>query len=380
MALKVCVVTGGRADYGLVEMPMRAIRASKHLVLQLIVTGQHLNAGGLRVIERGGFVPDAVIDMQLGHDDPQALTHAAGRELGGLADAFARLTPDIVLLLGDRYEILAAAYAALVANIPIAHLCGGDVTEGAFDDAIRHAITKLAHLHFVTNAQAQQRVRQMGEQSSRIHLVGSPGIDAILNTPTLTRADLLQDLKLPDRERTFLITFHPATLSASPVADCREMLAALDTFADTNFIFTGVNADPGASSIAGEIQAFCDAHPDSARYRNSLGAQRYYSALAHSDVVVGNSSSGLYEAPSFGIPTVNIGERQTGRIKATSVFDCPAERSAIEVAIVQALRFDATGVENPYGDGHTSSRIVSVLEDIKDPKILLRKRFQELAA
>jgi UDP-hydrolysing UDP-N-acetyl-D-glucosamine 2-epimerase len=382
MPLKICVVTGGRADFGLLSMPMKAIRASSDLELQLVVTGQHLShdGHGLKAIENGGFHIDAVVDMALMTDDAKSLTEAAGRELIGIAAAFNRLRPDIVMILGDRYEILAAAYAALLASIPIAHLCGGDITEGAFDDAIRHALTKLSHIHFVTNEDAARRVRQMGEEPSRVLTVGSPGIDAILAIAPLSRDRFFAEVGLADRRPTFLVTLHPSTLADAPLAECREMLAALEAHEHANFVFTGVNADPGASAIADAIQAFCRTHPQRARQHTSLGSALYFTALTHCDAVIGNSSSGLYEAPSFDVPTVNIGERQTGRLKASSVFDCVADRGAIETAIAKALAFRGMDVVNPYGDGLASKRIVDTLRRIEDPKALLRKRFDERTA
>lgn len=378
MPLKVCAVTGSRADYGLLAGPMRLLREDPFFALQIVATGQHLtpsSGNSLKEVERDGFVVDARVDMLLAADTPAAVTKSMGVALMGFAEVFERSAPDLLLLLGDRYEILVAAQAALLARIPIAHLCGGDVTEGAIDDAIRHALTKMSHLHFVTTTEAARRVRQMGEDPGRVHVVGSSGVDMIQRTQTMTREQLFADLGMSVERRSLLVTFHPATLGEDSEQHCAELLAALHTLCpEMNLIFTGVNADPGGRSLQAMISGFCAEHPN-ARSFDSLGARRYYSALAHVDVVVGNSSSGLCEAPSFHVPTVNIGDRQKGRLKAASVLDCPPERTAIGKAIAAALAMDCSDMVNPYGDGRASERIVQILKEIADPKALLRKTF-----
>jgi len=268
--------------------------------------------------------------------------------------------------------------AALIARVPVAHIAGGDITEGAFDDAIRHAISKMAHLHFATHAEAARRLRQMGE--ANVHISGSPGIDQILATPRLSREALAQSLGFPLRPRNLAITFHPATLDdAEPLDQLDTLLAALDRLGpDTGLIFTGANCDTGGDTLNARIEAFTGAR-DNACLHPSLGQQRYYSLVALADAVVGNSSSGLYEAPSLGTPTVNIGSRQDGRPRAASVIDCPAETDAIVTAIHAAYRLDMAGVENPYGDGHASERILSVLRGPWSRQALVRKRFIEQA-
>jgi UDP-N-acetylglucosamine 2-epimerase (non-hydrolysing)/GDP/UDP-N,N'-diacetylbacillosamine 2-epimerase (hydrolysing) len=354
------------------------LRADPAFALDLIVTGQHLvpaDDNTAEAIKAEGFAPSATIDMLLASDAPVAVAKSMGLATAGFADAFARLAPDLVLVLGDRYEILAAVQAAVVARLPVAHLCGGDITEGAMDDAIRHAVTKLSHLHFVTNEAAARRVWQLGEDPARVHCVGSPGLDRIRQTKLLDRAAFFRRVGFEPRASNLLVTFHPETLHADPLGQCRELLAALHELGpEFGFIFTGSNADPGGRGVDRLVGEFVAAH-DNACAHASLGAALYFSALSHASAVVGNSSSGLYEAPTFKVPTVNIGDRQRGRLRAASVIDCAAERRAIGAAIRKALTLDCAGVINPYGDGHASERIVAVLRGLGDPRQLVHKRF-----
>jgi UDP-hydrolysing UDP-N-acetyl-D-glucosamine 2-epimerase len=379
--LVVCAISGGRADYGLLASPLRSINADPAFVLKVVLTGQHLDraAGETGACVRAdGLDVFAEVDMGLGGDDAATVTKAAARALDGMADVLLRLSPDIVLLAGDRYEILCCAIAAAIARVPIAHIAGGDVTEGAFDDAFRHAITKLAHLHFVTSEPAARRVRQLGEQADRIYVVGSPGIDLIRTTPVPSRDAFFGALGLEPKRLNLIVTFHPVTLADDSVAQLDEMLEALATFDDAAILFTGSNADPEGRKIEQRIRQFVQSRRN-ARYVPSLGAERYFGALVHMDAMVGNSSSGLYEAPSFGIPTVNIGYRQKGRLRAESVFDssphCHAIRSAIDAALARGRRPTA----NPYGDGHASEGIVAALRALDDPRCLLVKSFVDIA-
>ena len=374
---RICAVTGSRADWGLLRPVLDGIRDSETLALQLAVTGSHLSpAHGHTVdtIESQGFVVDARINLAQRGDDARAVTHALGRGVAAFADVLQDLAPDLLLVLGDRFEILAAVQAALIARVPVAHIAGGDITEGAFDDAIRHAISKMSHLHFATHSEAARRLRQMGEAD--VHLCGSPGIDQILATPRLSRDALSQSLGFPLRPRNLAITFHPATLDdADPLDQLDTQLTALDRLGpDTGLIFTGANSDTGGDTLNARIKEFADAH-DNACLHPSLGQQRYYSLVALADAVVGNSSSGLYEAPSLGTPTVNIGSRQDGRPRAASVINCPAETDAIVEAIHAAYRLDMAEVENPYGDGHASERILAVLRGPWSRQALIHKRF-----
>ena len=377
--LRICAVSGSRADYGLLVVPLRAMRADPAFDLRLVLTGQHLvkSAGDTAAqVRRDGFTITAEVDMKPDSDSAAAVTAASGRLLGAMGEVLAGLTPDLVLLLGDRYEIACCAIAATIARVPIAHIVGGDVTEGAFDDAFRHAITKMAHLHFVTNEASARRVRQLGETNDRIHVVGSPGLDLIRTTTVPSRDAFFASVDLAPGTPNILATFHPVTLAGDSMRQLDEMLAALAARDAATILFTGANADPEGRQIEERIGAFA-AHRATARLVPSLGSVNYFAALTYMDVVVGNSSSGLYEAPSFGIPTVNIGDRQAGRLRAESVFDCPPQRDAIGAAITRALGRGRKPTANPYGDGHAAERIVAVLKALEDPRALLNKRFAE---
>lgn len=382
---KVCVVTGSRAEYGLLYWLLRGIQAEPGLQLQLVVTGMHLAPQfGMTVkqIEADGFIADAKVDMQLTGDTPKALTRSMGVGLIGFADVFESLQPDIVVVLGDRYEIFAAAQAAMVARIPIAHIHGGELTEGLIDEAIRHAITKMAHLHFVSAEAYRQRVIQLGEAADRVWNVGAPGLDAIRKLKLLDRAELSRHLEFDLTKPFFLVTYHPVTLAEDAEDEGAEaLLGALETFADHQVLITGVNADTGHEGIRKRIAAFAAARPGRVLVRTSLGQLRYLSAMAHADAVIGNSSSGLIEAPALKVPTVNIGERQRGRLRSPSVIDVDAERDAIVGAIRQALgpefRAKANAAASIFGDGSASENMVRILRDHPLQGILM-KRFQDL--
>lgn len=380
---KICVVSGSRADYGLLYWPMKEIQADPDLQLQLIVTGMHLAPEfGLtfQVIEADGFVIDAKVDIQLSSDTPVGVAKSIGLGVIGLAEALDRMQPDLLLLLGDRYEILAAAQAALVARIPIAHIAGGDTTEGAFDEAIRHSITKMSHLHFVTNEIAARRVRQLGENPAHIFNVGSPGLDFIKRMSLLDRTELEGALDFQFKEKNLLVTFHPATLETQSAAlQFQELLSALDQCGPgMGLIFTKPNADTDGRAIIHLIDRYVADRPNARAY-DSLGQVRYLSVMSQIDAVVGNSSSGLYEAPSFRKPTINIGDRQKGRLQATSVINCAPETAAITAAISQALTANCDDAVNPYGDGNSSARIREHLKQLADPAALLKKHFFDLA-
>jgi UDP-N-acetylglucosamine 2-epimerase (non-hydrolysing)/GDP/UDP-N,N'-diacetylbacillosamine 2-epimerase (hydrolysing) len=377
----ICAVTGSRADYGLLYWVMKEIAAHPQLELQVAATGMHFSprhGETWRVIEQDGFRLDARVETAPQDDSPLAMTRAVAAGVGGFADAFARLAPDVVLVLGDRFEILAAAQAAFLGNYPLAHIAGGDVTEGAIDDAMRHAISKMAHLHFPTNAVAAARLRRMGEEPARIFDVGSPGLDTIRKTKLMSRAELEAALGMRLGKRLFLVTFHPATLEAEPPArQFGELLAALERFSgdgESSIVFTLPNADPGNAAIAALIRNYVAAAPN-ARAFDSLGQLKYLSAMAQAAAVVGNSSSGLYEAPTLKRPSVNIGERQKGRLMADSVVSCAPRADAIAAAIERALALDCSRTVNPYGDGNSAARIVARLAAIERPRELLRKRF-----
>tara|TARA_R110001599_G_scaffold135013_1_gene313260 strand:- start:1146 stop:2288 length:1143 start_codon:yes stop_codon:yes gene_type:complete len=380
--MKLLAVTGSRADWGLLLPVFRRLCDDPRFDAILTITGQHLEPGpqaSLAAIVRAGFDTSHSVDIGLGSDDGAvALSAAMGRATAGVGALIGQTAPDMILVLGDRYEILGAVNAALICNVPVAHLCGGDVTEGAMDDAIRHAITKLSALHFVTTDVAAARVAQMGENPDHIYTVGSTGLDHIREVAPMTPADLWADLGLAPADQSFLVTFHPPTLSQDVPEQCDALIAALRAFPQAALIVTGSNADPGARTIDEKMQEFVASRPN-AVFRTSLGSQRYFAALGAVDVVIGNSSSGLYEAPSFDVPTVNIGDRQARRVRATSVLDCGSDTGSIIAAMTQALAGDYSGTVNPYGDGHAAARIIDVLAAVKDPRALIRKSFVDIA-
>ncbi len=384
MSRKICVVTGARADYGLLRWVMEGIRKSPELELQVIATGMHLSPEfGLtyREIEKDGFHIDRKVEMLLSSDTPTGVTKSMGLGLIGFGDALQQLKPDLMLVLGDRFEIFSAVVAAMVACIPVAHLHGGESTEGAFDESIRHSITKMSHLHFVAAEEYRKRVIQLGEQPERVFLVGGLGIDTLKNLKLLHRAELEESLGIKLRKKNLLITFHPATLeNASSAQQMTELLAALDLLEDTLLIFTLPNADTDGRVLIEMVKQFVADHTNANAY-TSMGQLLYLSCIEHVDGVVGNSSSGLTEAPSFIKGTINIGDRQRGRLKAASVIDCTPDRQAIESALqrLYSPEFQAIlkTVHNPYGEGGASEKIVQILQDYPLESIL-KKSFNDL--
>ncbi|MGO4551575.1 UDP-N-acetylglucosamine 2-epimerase [Lysobacter sp. 2RAF19] len=384
MSRRICIVTGTRADFGLLLGVIQGVARHPSLTLQLLATGAHLSDAHGRTVREiidAGYTPDALVDLALGEDTPVDIAHAMARATAGMAEAFARLSPDMIVLLGDRYEILAAASAALVACIPVMHLHGGELTEGAVDDAIRHAVTKLSHLHCVATQDAYARVLQLGEAPDRVFLVGGLGADAVMRLPLLSRADLEASLGFPLLDRNLLVTFHPVTLEAeASLAQLDALLDALAPLQDTRLIFTLPNADAGNRAIAQRVAAFVAAHPN-ARGVASLGQLRYLSCVRLVDAVVGNSSSGIAEVPSLGVATIDIGDRQAGRPRASSVLHCEPTREAIDGALRTvydpAFRAGLPGTRNPYGDGGAAERIVRVLAT-HSLEGLARKRFRDL--
>lgn len=384
MRRKVCIVTGTRAEYGLLRWVMESVRGNPALELQLIVTGMHLSPEfGLtyREIETDGFHIDRKIEMLMSSDTPVGVSKSIGLGLMGFADCYAELSPDLVLLLGDRFEIFAAAAAAMVARIPIAHLHGGELTEGAIDEAIRHSITKMAHLHFVAAEEYRHRVVQLGEDPSRVHLVGALGIESISRLKLMTRDELEASLDFSFRSKNLLVTFHPVTLEVNAAArQMAELLDVLDELEDTGIIFTLPNADSDGRIIISMIDDFVAQHPNAKSF-TSLGHQRYLSCVAQVDGVVGNSSSGLIEAPSLRKGTINIGARQDGRLKARSVIDCAPMRDDIRGALgrLYSVEFQAAlkRVQNPYGELGASQKIVDIISSVKLEGIL-KKRFYDI--
>lgn len=379
---KICIVTGTRADYGLLYWLMREIDDDPDLELQIIATGMHLSPEfGLtyQVIEDDGFFINHRVEMLLSSDTPVGITKSIGLGVIGFADVLDKLKPDILVVLGDRYEILSAVQAALVARIPVAHIAGGDTTEGAFDEAIRHSITKMAHLHFVTNEIAKRRVCQLGENPQYVFNVGSPGLDNVRRLQLLDKAELANQLNFSFCSKNILVTFHPVTLSEqSSAKQFQELLQALTALGkDVGIIFTRPNSDTDGRILIQMIDDYVAQHRNAKAFV-SLGQLRYLSVIKHVDVVVGNSSSGLYEVPSFYKPTVNIGKRQQGRLKASSVIDCRTQMNSILQAITTAFELDCSSVTNPYGDGRSSEKIVKLLKGIPDYKKLLLKHFFEM--
>ena len=337
MTRKICVITGTRADYGLLRWVMQGVKDEPELTLQIIATGMHLAPEfGLtyREIEKDGFQIDRKVDMLTSSDTPVGIAKSMGLGLIGFADALSELQPDLIVVLGDRFEIFAAVAAALVARIPVAHLHGGEKTEGAFDEALRHSITKMSQLHFVAAEEYRQRVIQLGEQPERVFLVGGLGIDNIKRLKLLDRAELEASLDFKFGQKSLLITFHPVTLEASTAAEqMKELLATFSSLNDTQLVFTLPNADTDSRALIKMVEQFVATHLNARAY-TSLGQLRYLSCISQVDGVVGNSSSGLTEVPSFKKGTVNIGDRQRGRLQAASVINCEPTRPGIESALI----------------------------------------------
>jgi UDP-N-acetylglucosamine 2-epimerase (non-hydrolysing)/GDP/UDP-N,N'-diacetylbacillosamine 2-epimerase (hydrolysing) len=379
---RVCVVTGSRAEYGLLQPLLCALKADPAFDLQIVATGMHLAPEfGLtyRVIENDGFKIDAKVEMLLSSDTPVGTIKSLGLAVIGMADALEGLAPALVIVLGDRFEIFAASQAALIMRIPLAHIAGGDTTEGAIDEAMRHSITKMAQLHFATNRDAEKRVVQMGEDPARVFNVGSLGLDAIRLTSLLDRDALQAKLGFDFRSRNLLVTFHPVTLASDfGLSQFDELTTALDRMGDqTGVIFTRPNADPAGRRLIERLDEYAASRSNMQVY-TSLGQQLYFSIMAQVDAVVGNSSSGLYEAPSFCRPTVDIGERQRGRLASDSVIHCEPHASAIEEAIRHALTMDCSKTINPYGNGNAADRIMEVLKRELAGEFTLIKKFHSV--
>ncbi|MBM3546549.1 MAG: UDP-N-acetylglucosamine 2-epimerase (hydrolyzing) [Alphaproteobacteria bacterium] len=378
---KICVVTGNRAEYGLLRWTMQEIRDDPALDLYLIVTGQHLEprfGATARLIEDDGFAIDARVPIDLGVG---SVAQSTAKALSGIAEALERLKPDIVLLLGDRFEVHAAATAAMIARVPIAHAHGGEATEGAIDEAIRHAVTKMAHLHFVSAEPYRRRVIQLGEAPERVFLVGAAGLDNIERLRFLDAATLEKEVGAA-LGCFLLVTYHPTTLMpAESVRGATALLAALDRFPGHRVLVTGTNADSGGAEIRALVEDYAKMHPARVVLRESLGQLLYLSALKAAAAVIGNSSSGILEAPYLGVPTVNLGDRQRGRLRAASVIDCVETEEAIAAAIARALdpayRATLDPSATPYGRPGAARRIRDVLKTYPLDRILM-KSFYDL--
>jgi len=382
---RICVVTGSRADYGLLHWVMEGIRDSQHLELQVVATGMHLSPEfGLtyREIEKDGFQINRKLEMLLSSDTRAGITKSIGLGMIGFADVLTELKPDILLVLGDRYETLVAATAAMVALIPIAHISGGESTEGAFDEAIRHSITKMAWWHFVASEAYAKRVIQLGENSKHIFNVGGLGVDNIKKTKLLTKIELIGESGINFGKNNLIITFHPVTLEKeTSQKQFQILLNVLDKFKEIYLIFTMPNADSDAIIIKKMIAVFLARNKERSIAFTSMGYKKYLSTLQFVDGVVGNSSSGLGEAPTFKIGTINIGDRQKGRIKANSVIDCNPTEESISMAIKKLYSEDFQAglkiVTNPLGEGGASRKIIEVLRDTIIPEDT-KKTFYDL--
>ncbi len=381
----ICVITGSRAEYGLLYWLMKGIQETKDLELQIIATGAHLSPEfGLtyKEIEKSGFKINKKVEMLLSADTSTAIVKSTGVGLIAFADVFSDLAPDIAVILGDRFEMFAAAFAAMVEQIPIAHIGGGETTEGAFDEAIRHSITKMSFLHFPATEEYRNRIIQLGEDPARIFNVGGTGVDAIRKSDLLKKEELEQKLGLKFSSKNLLVTFHPVTIEKDTAeSQIDQLLAALETLEDTYTIFTAPNADTGGRIILKMLNKFVSTFPQRSITFTSMGQLNYLSALQYVDAVIGNSSSGLSEAPSFRIGTINIGDRQKGRIKANSVIECEPKKESILEAIQQVYSQEFQKIlnrtKNPFGDGYASEKILNILRTIDIPGEL-KKSFHNL--
>jgi GDP/UDP-N,N'-diacetylbacillosamine 2-epimerase (hydrolysing) len=381
---KICVVTGTRAEYGLLYWLMKEIDADPELGLQIIATGMHLSSefgNTYQQIESDGFVIDKKIDIELSSDSELGISKSMGLGMIGFANAFNDLKPDLCIVLGDRFEIFSAVSAAMIAKIPIAHLHGGESTEGAFDESIRHSITKMSHLHFTATEEYKNRVIQLGEQPNKVFNVGGLGIDNINKLKLLSKADFENAIDFTFGKKNILVTFHPVTLeNFTAKVQFQELLNSINKLENTKIIFTKANSDTNGRIINSMIDDYVAINDNSIAF-TSMGALNYLSALQFVDVVVGNSSSGLLEAPSFNIATIDIGDRQKGRIKADSVISCSPTQESIRSAFDKSYSEDFQNIvdntKNPYGNGGASKIVVDIIKDF-DLNGILKKIFYDL--
>jgi UDP-N-acetyl-D-glucosamine 2-epimerase, UDP-hydrolysing len=383
----ICVVTGTRAEYHLLFQLLKRLKNDPELKLILAVTGSHLNAAygnTYRDIENDGFIIDKKIDILQKEDKTHDINTAMCKAIEGFDIFFSEQKPDIIILLGDRYELLSVAIVAMNYQIPIAHIHGGETTEGAIDECIRHSITKMSYLHFTSCEEYRNRVIQLGENPDRVFNVGGLGVENIKNVKLMTLAELEESLDFPLKERFAVVTFHPVTLEADTAeADFLKVLQALEQIDHLKVIFTKANADAGGLRINSLIDAYVKERPEQCIAVYSLGLVRYLTALKYAAIVIGNSSSGILETPSFGVPTVNIGDRQRGRIQARNIINCQIETEAIVNAIKRGLdeKFKdyAAGAISPYGEGHASEQIIRIIKQtLYASSINLKKQFYDV--
>lgn len=383
----ICILTATRAEYGLLYPIIVKLQEYAMIEVKIVVTGMHLSPEfGLtyQEIEQSGMTIDRKIEMLVSADTPSSISKSMGIALISFADYFAEIKPDMLVVLGDRYETLAVAIAAMNERIPIAHLYGGDISEGAVDDVVRHAITKLSYLHFTATKEHRKRVIQMGEEPKRVFCVGAMSVENARRQKKLTREELQREIGFywePVNEKLAIVTYHPVTLEDSTAEQqIDNLLDALDTIDSLKIIFTKANADAGGRIINQKIEEYVSNHPEKCAVYASLGQVRYLSAISMADVVIGNSSSGLSEVPSFHVPTVNIGDRQRGRMRGETVISCSTEKSAIGEAVKKALsptfREEIADAKNPYEKEGTSENIVkTIVEYLNDYEIDLKKKF-----
>ncbi|OZV13446.1 UDP-N-acetylglucosamine 2-epimerase (hydrolyzing) [Tissierella sp. P1] len=383
---KICIVTGTRAEYGLLRPLIKRIKEDDELQLQLVATGMHLSPEfGLtyKEIESDGFIIDEKIEMLLSSDTAIGISKSMGLAMVGFADIFERLKPDMVVILGDRYEVFSATTVAMVSKIPIAHIHGGETTEGAFDEGFRHSITKMSCLHFTSTEEYRKRVIQLGENPDRVFNVGAIGIESIKKLELLDRNELEQDINFKFDKNTALVTFHPVTLeNSNSKEEFQELLNALDRLNDLKLIFTKANSDTDGRIINLMIDEYVKNNNNKAVAFTSMGQLRYLSAMKYVDLVVGNSSSGIIEAPSFNIPTINIGDRQKGRIYSETTINCqPMENEiykSIKLGLSTKFREKIKDTINPYGDGNVSEKILYIIKNSLNNGIKLKKSFYDL--
>ncbi|MFZ4441631.1 MAG: UDP-N-acetylglucosamine 2-epimerase [Syntrophales bacterium] len=386
MKRKICVYTSSRAEYGLLRSVLQGIEAAPTLQLQILASGMHLSPEfGMTIqeIRADGFEPDETVEILLASDTPTAICKSMGLAMIGYGEALQRLKPDMVVILGDRFETFCMAAAAQVCRVPLAHIHGGETTEGAIDEAFRHSITKMSHLHFASCEVYRQRIIQLGEAPDRVFNVGALGVENIRRMSLMERSDLEKSIGFSLNKPYFLVTFHPVTSEKSTSeGQFQALLAALDACPEFSVIFTKANADTDGRVINRMIDEYAERRPECCLAVASLGALRYLSAMKYATAVIGNSSSGIMEAPTFKIPTINIGDRQKGRIQAASTLNCSPDANAIQQSIGRALSPDVqeslSGISNPYDLPGTCSTIVGLLEKIDIPGIT-KKTFHDLS-
>lgn len=385
MKKKISILTATRAEYGLLKPIILKLNQIEEFEVKIVATGAHLSPEfGLtyKEIEEDGFTIDRKIEMLVSADTPSSISKSMGLAMISFADYFCEISPDLLIVLGDRYETLAVVIAAMNQKIPIVHLYGGETTEGAIDEAIRHAITKLSYIHCTSTEEYRKRVIQLGEDPMRVFNVGAIGIENVLNEKLLSKEDLENELKIDLSKPYSVVTFHPVTLEKnSSQQQIISLLEVCKNYKEINFIFTKSNADAEGRIINKFIDKYEEENKNIVAF-TSLGVRRYLSALKYSSFVMGNSSSGLVEAPSFGIPTINIGDRQKGRMQANSIINCePISKNiieAIELALSKEFCDRAKKTKNPYGDGNTSDKVIEIIKKYLNNRIDLKKKFYDV--